>query len=96
MDETGSDGVMMPAKKSAQPTRGPAMPEEEKTEMDKRVQSHELEVSGEQSLPPEVQASIGRQLKRAYADIVAEPLPDRFSKLLDELAQANKKSGDKS
>ncbi|MEZ5852331.1 MAG: NepR family anti-sigma factor [Hyphomicrobiaceae bacterium] len=72
------------------------MPGNENKEMDKRVEAHELENTGEQSLPPEIQASIGRQLKRAYAEIVSEPLPDRFSKLLNDLARSNKKSGDDS
>lgn len=72
------------------------MPDKEMTEKDKRVQAKTVDLSDEQTLPPEVQASIGRQLKRVYADIVAEPMPDRFGKLLDELAQAGRKSGGKS
>ncbi|MBL8566746.1 MAG: hypothetical protein JNM89_13610 [Hyphomicrobiaceae bacterium] len=44
-------------------------------------------------LPPHVQARIGRQLKRAYEDIIAEPLPDRFGTLLDELAKSAKRPG---
>ena len=32
-----------------------------------------------------VQAHLGEQLKRYFSSIVSEPVPDRFSNLLDEL-----------
>lgn len=32
-----------------------------------------------------VQAHLGEQLKRYFASIVSEPVPDRFASLLDEL-----------
>ncbi len=32
-----------------------------------------------------VQAHLGEQLKRYFSSIVSEPVPDRFSSLLDEL-----------
>lgn len=38
-------------------------------------------------LTAEAQGQIGRQLRRAYEELLAEPLPDRFSKLLEELAK---------
>lgn len=34
-----------------------------------------------------VQAHLGEQLRRYYASIVSEPVPDRFASLLDELEQ---------
>ena len=36
---------------------------------------------------PVVPEAIGKQLKRMYNDIADEPVPDRFSALLDQLAQ---------
>lgn len=32
-----------------------------------------------------IQAHLGEQLKRYFSSIVSEPVPDRFSNLLDEL-----------
>lgn len=37
-----------------------------------------------------LQGHIGRQLRAAYSELVQEPIPDRFSKLLDELAKSQK------
>lgn len=37
------------------------------------------------SLPPELQGHIGRQLQDAYAELVATPVPDRFTALLQQL-----------
>ena len=39
------------------------------------------------SLTTEAQGQIGRQLRRAYEELLAEPLPEKFSKLLQELAK---------
>ena len=36
---------------------------------------------------PVVPEAIGKQLKRMYNDVADEPVPDRFSALLDQLAQ---------
>lgn len=41
----------------------------------------------EAGLTPEAQSQIGRQLRKAYQELLEEPLPDRFSKLLQELAK---------
>ncbi len=38
-------------------------------------------------LTAEAQGQIGRQLRRAYDEMLAEPLPDKFTKLLEELAK---------
>ena len=38
-------------------------------------------------LSPEIQGVLGRELRRSYMSLVDEPLPDRFSKLLDQLAK---------
>lgn len=36
---------------------------------------------------PVVPEIIGKQLKRMYDDVAKEPVPDRFSALLDQLAK---------
>ena len=38
-------------------------------------------------LDNELQAMIGRQLSAIYHEILTEPVPDRFIRLLDELAR---------
>lgn len=43
------------------------------------------------SLSPAVQKHIGNLLKVSFQDLVAEPVPDRFASLLDQLEQAEKK-----
>jgi anti-sigma factor NepR-like protein len=43
------------------------------------------------SLPPEVSAAIGRELQRVYEQQLKEPIPDRFTKLLDDLANGKRK-----
>ena len=44
-------------------------------------------------LPTEAQGLIGHQLRQEYKRLLSEPLPDKFSKLLDELAaQSDPKS----
>lgn len=42
-------------------------------------------------LPVEAQGRIGQHLRRVYGEILAEPLPDKFSKLLSELAKSERK-----
>lgn len=39
-------------------------------------------------LTQQAQDAIGQRLRRSYSDIVAEPLPDRFEKLLKKLANS--------
>lgn len=36
------------------------------------------------------QDAIGKQLRRMYGRLVSEPLPDRFTKLLQELGKSEK------
>jgi hypothetical protein len=38
-----------------------------------------------QSLEPDVQAHLGRQLRAVYDDMASQPVPDRFIQLLDAL-----------
>jgi Anti-sigma factor NepR len=46
--------------------------------------SHEVH-----ALSPIVQEEIGRRLRAVYGKIAAEPLPEKFSKLLEELAKSD-------
>lgn len=43
------------------------------------------------TLPPEAQGLIGHQLRQEYRRILSEPLPDKFSKLLQDLAKSETK-----
>lgn len=42
----------------------------------------------ETGLPAEARGLIGHQLREEYRRVLAEPLPDKFTKLLEELAQS--------
>jgi hypothetical protein len=46
----------------------------------------------EATLETDLQAHIGRQLRAVYDEVVNEPVPDRFLRLLEELER--KKSGE--
>ena len=46
-------------------------------------------------LPKEAHGRIGQQLRRIYGDMLAEPLPDKFSQLLDELSKSERKNDSK-
>lgn len=41
-------------------------------------------------LPQELQGAIGRQLKQVYGQMLSEPLPDKFTQLLDTLSKSGK------
>lgn len=49
--------------------------------------------SDDPSLRPHLQAKLGEKLKEAYADVVNEPVPDRFLELLNQL-EASSSKGD--
>lgn len=44
------------------------------------------------TLPPIAEAEIATGLKRLYGQMLAEPLPDRFSGLLEQLAKGDRNS----
>jgi Anti-sigma factor NepR len=46
--------------------------------------------SGDLNLSPDLQAHLGRQLRASYQQLVEEPVPDRFLKLLDSLEKTAK------
>lgn len=45
----------------------------------------------EPHLSPALQGHLGRQLRAAYSELVHEPMPDKFAKLLEELSTAQAK-----
>lgn len=54
------------------------------------------EPASDGGLPPEAQGLIGHQLREEYRRLLTEPLPDKFTKLLEDLARSeNQKDGDK-
>lgn len=44
------------------------------------------------ALPRELQGAIGKQLKHVYGQMLAEPLPDKFTQLLETLSKSEKNS----
>jgi hypothetical protein len=46
------------------------------------------EPAADGGLPPEAQGLIGHQLREEYRRLLTEPLPDKFTKLLEELARS--------
>jgi len=49
----------------------------------------------EAGLPDEARGLIGHQLREEYRRLLAEPLPDKFTKLLEELAKTESQTGSK-
>jgi hypothetical protein len=45
----------------------------------------------EAALSPEAQGLIGHQLRQEYKRLLSEPLPDKFTKLLQDLAKSEPK-----
>lgn len=43
-------------------------------------------------LTEQAQGRIGRELRNAYREMLNEPLPDKFSKLIEDLAKSEKGS----
>ncbi|HPG89478.1 MAG TPA: NepR family anti-sigma factor [Hyphomicrobium sp.] len=41
------------------------------------------------ALPRELQGAIGKQLKHVYGQMLAEPLPDKFTQLLESLSKTD-------
>ncbi|MGL4324189.1 MAG: NepR family anti-sigma factor [Beijerinckiaceae bacterium] len=46
----------------------------------------------DQHLTPESTDMIGKQLRKVYSDMIAEPLPDRFADLLKQLSSVDSKN----
>jgi hypothetical protein len=64
---------------------------------DMRLQTKSTTVStsssndAEAALSPEAQGLIGHQLRQEYKRLLSEPLPDKFTKLLSDLAKSEPK-----
>jgi hypothetical protein len=52
---------------------------------------HEAPQDSDVVLPTEAQGLIGHQLRQEYRRLLSEPLPDKFTKLLDDLAHSERK-----
>lgn len=50
--------------------------------------------AGDTSLPPEIQGKIGKELRQVYGRMLAEPLPPKFGKLLEELGKVGEEKND--
>lgn len=48
--------------------------------------------SNENAMPRELQGAIGKQLKHVYGQMLAEPLPDKFTQLLASLSKTENNS----
>jgi hypothetical protein len=60
-----------------------------------RVVTMTSQPAPEKGLPAEARGLIGHQLREEYRRVLAEPLPDKFTKLLEELAQSESQSESK-
>lgn len=47
--------------------------------------------AGPTPLPVEIQGKIGSELKQVYSRMLAEPMPDKFAKLLESLGKTESK-----
>ena len=56
----------------------------------KNRNENSMKKEGAQPLPQEAQGRIGRELRNSYSVLLNEPLPDKFTKLIDELAKTEK------
>lgn len=66
---------------------------------DSQMNSDELSTSAENkspgnesAMPRERQGAIGKQLKHVYGQMLAEPLPDKFTQLLASLSKPESNS----
>lgn len=48
------------------------------------------DMSDTEPLPVELQIALGAKLRDVYGRLVQEPLPDRFTKLLEQLSKSSK------
>ena len=53
--------------------------------------SEPLEANSEPAIDRGVQKHLGRKLQASYEDLVSQPVPERFRRLLEELEQREKK-----
>lgn len=59
----------------------------QETAMNSEESPTSAEAKAEPALPRELQGAIGKQLKHVYGQMLAEPLPDKFTELLASLSK---------
>ena len=59
--------------------------------MTARVATSKENSASDASLPAAVQGKLGQKLREVYGQLLSEPLPDKFTVLLQELAKSEKK-----
>ncbi len=59
------------------------------TQYSDRIRKKKVEPEGPQ-LSQNLQGHLGRQLRAVYSELIHEPMPDKFSRLLEELAASQK------
>jgi Anti-sigma factor NepR len=50
-----------------------------------RLMSDQNEIKPAPALGPDIRATIGRELRRMYAEVIAEGVPERFAEILRKL-----------
>ena len=58
---------------------------------DKAKRERFVKSENDQTTDPIVSSAIGRQLKSLYDEFSREPVPDRFTELLEQLAEQERK-----
>jgi hypothetical protein len=69
---------------------------DEQMRQEAKVVTMTPEPAQEGGLPSEAHGLIGHQLREEYRRVLAEPLPDKFTKLLEELARSEGQSASRS
>lgn len=62
----------------------------EKNAKANEMQGSQAQTKDSLDLPVEVQIMLGERLRVVYGELLAEPLPDKFSHLLEQLARGDK------
>jgi hypothetical protein len=65
---------------------------DEEMRREARVVTLTSQPAPEAGLPDEARGLIGHQLREEYRRVLAEPLPDKFTKLLEDLARSEGQS----
>lgn len=60
----------------------------------RELRSPSQDGGGRARMEPRVQSALGRELRAMYDGVVSQPVPDRFTELLDRLEQREKGSAD--
>lgn len=98
-DKDKHDGAQDGARQDGAQNASQGASAKEKKDIDKMSPAHDTHERGTatprmgRDAPIEeiVPVAIGRRLRKLYDDIVSEPVPDRFTKLLEQLEQSESK-----